>query len=169
MQSQASFNNLPAALRGLPNFVLWRQVTIEGQLKKVPYRSNTPHKTASSTDPTTWSTFERAIEAIAAHPGNGLGFVFTNTEFTGIDLDSCRDPRSGDIQPEAKQIMDRFPDVYWEISPSGSGLHGIGRGRAKDTGKFKAPWTATTGNKAAEIEIYDTDSPRYFTITGEKL
>jgi hypothetical protein len=39
----------------------------------------------------------------------------------GIDLDTCRDPKTGEIAPWAQEIIDRF-QTYTEISPSQTGV-----------------------------------------------
>lgn len=53
----------------------------------------------------------------------GLGVVLTESDpFVAIDLDSCRDPATGDVDEEAQATVDRL-DSYTEVSMSGTGLH----------------------------------------------
>lgn len=112
-------------------------------------------KLASPTDPTTWSSF-----TTAAATGRPLGFVFTEDDpYIGIDLDHCRDPETGTIAPEAMAIIDRFA-TYAEISPSGTGIHLIGRG-------VKPADNCTRTFGWGKIECYDAG--RYFTMTGRTL
>src|SRR5690606_11120858 len=69
-------------------------------------------KAASSTDPATWSGYSVAI----AYPGDGPGFVLTPDDpYTVIDLDNCRDANTGQVAPDALEIVDRF-NSYTEIS-----------------------------------------------------
>ncbi len=75
--------------------------------------------------------------------------------YTGVDLDKCRDPETGEIEPWARSIIDRLKS-YTEISPSGCGLHILIR-----------PSSAPGGNRKGKLEFYDRG--RYFTMTGHHL
>ena len=76
--------------------------------------------------------------------------------FAGIDLDKCRDPESGEIEPWAQEILDRVPGAYVEASPSGRGMHIIVKGKVRDGGMRKG-----------KIEMYSCG--RFFTVTGVPL
>jgi putative DNA primase/helicase len=53
---------------------------------------------------------------------DGIGLVLTEDDpYAAGDLDHCRDPQSGEIQPWAQAIVNRLQS-YTEISPSGTGL-----------------------------------------------
>lgn len=54
---------IPAELRQRPQWVLWRLEERDGKLTKVPYRAADPTRTASTTEPGTWATFEAALQA----------------------------------------------------------------------------------------------------------
>ena len=111
---------------------------------------------ASSTDPRTWSSYEKARDAVENGKYKHVGFVFTtNDSYIGIDLDKVRNPDTGEILPWAQSIIDLL-DSYTEVSQSGTGIHIIIRGR-KPGGRCR------TGN----VEIYD--SGRYFALTGDLL
>ncbi len=126
---------------------------------KVPYRATGPGL-ASSTDPATWATYEQAVEACRRHHHDGVGFVFTPDDpFTGIDLDHCRNPETGELAPWAAEIVAMFPGAYVEASPSGTGVHIITRGTAPHNGS-----QAYCGGK---VEMYDRG--RYFTVTAVPL
>jgi putative DNA primase/helicase len=143
---------IPAELRNLRQWVVWTYVGRDGKRAKIPFTC--AGFTASSTSSATWSTFDKVLEA--APRFDGIGFVFTAADpYFGIDLDGCRDPESGSIEPWAKKILD---DVlsYTEITPSGRGLHVIGIGKLPAGGRHKHP-----------VEIYDKG--RYFTMTGHHL
>lgn len=82
---------IPAELRELPQWVCWRAERRGGKPTKVPVD---PHNggTASSTDPSTWSSFDDAVAAAERHGCNGVGFVFSKTDpYAGVDLDDCID------------------------------------------------------------------------------
>ena len=111
---------------------------------------------ASSTDPTTWGTPEEALAAVARYHLDGIGFVFTaNDPYLFIDIDHCIDPATGKIAASAQAMGDRLPG-YWEISTSGTGLHGIVRA-------IKPGDRCRTGN----VEMYDQG--RFMVWTGRTL
>ncbi len=151
--------NFPAALIQRPQWLCWKLLppTEPGKKpRKVPVNPM-GCEPASTTDPSTWSSFETAAKCFLAHPQiAGLGFVFTeNDPFVGVDLDKCCDPSTGEIEPWAEEIIDELSS-YTEFSPSGTGVHIIVRGDLPPQGRRK-------GN----IEMYD--SGRYFTVTGARL
>jgi primase-polymerase (primpol)-like protein len=100
----------------------------------------------------TWSAFEEVCDAYEAGTYDGIGFVLCSGDpFTGIDLDGCRNPKSGEIASWAAEIVCCFGS-YTELSPSGKGIHILVR--AKAPGSLKRP----------RIEMYSTE--RYLTVTG---
>jgi putative DNA primase/helicase len=147
--------NIPDELTERPQWVLWRLEERAGKLTKVPY-TNTGHR-ASSTDLLTWTTCATACAAYERGNYDGVGFVLSSGDpYTGIDLDNCRDPETGMIAKWAQEIVDRVQGGYVEVSPSGSGIHIITKGAARDGGMRKGP-----------IEMYSRG--RFFTITGRIL
>jgi hypothetical protein len=82
--------------------------------------------------------------------------VFSKDDpYCGIDLDHCRDPKTGKIAKWAEKIIQDFHS-YVEVSPSGSGVHILVKGQLPQGGK-----------KKGQIEVYD--KLRFFTITGQHL
>lgn len=75
-------------------------------------------KSASSTDPATWSTY---AEAKASTAGAGLGFVLNGDGIGVIDLDHAI--VDGAILPWAQELVDANPGTFVEVSQSGEGLH----------------------------------------------
>jgi primase-polymerase (primpol)-like protein len=107
-------------------------------------------------DPATWGTFESAKKRFNEGDVDGFGFVFTeNDPYVGIDLDNCRDKKTGTITDRAQKIISSFAS-YTELSPSGTGVHIIAKGVLPGKGK-----------KDGNIEMYDQG--RYFTFTGETI
>lgn len=145
---------LPAIreLAELPRWVLWHYETREGKATKVPLRPDGAR--ASSTAPSTWATFEAVAAAFVRGLGDGVGFVFTDSPFAGVDLDHVIDS-DGRVAPWAQAIVERLGS-YTERSISGTGLHVIVRGAL-----------AGRGRKAGPIECYDTR--RYFVVTGKHV
>src|SRR5690554_3836069 len=81
---------------------------------------------ASSTDPRTWATYTAAVRSSA---GVGVGYVLAAGDgIVCLDLDHCVD-EAGRIAGWAREILDRCPPTWVEVSPSGTGLHVWGRGK----------------------------------------
>ncbi len=148
---------IPQELRPHPNFVLWREETRNGKLTKIPVNAHTGENAAVDR-PETWATFAIALAALTQNGTGlkGMGFVLTKSgPYTVIDLDHCRDPETGIIEPWAQKVIDRLVS-YTEISPSGTGVHIWVKGKLPSGRRRK-------GN----FEAYDSD--RYLTLTGNLL
>ena len=155
-------NGRGLALLEYPNWVAWREDPPDkpgDKLKKVPINPHTGNL-GSSTDPASWGTLVQAKARAARDDLAGMGFVFTDSPFAGVDLDHCRDAATGAIEPWALEII-RELDSYSEVSPSGTGVHVFVKGD-KPGGSCKLK-----RDGGGEIEIYD--SGRYFTFTGDHL
>src|SRR5258708_5128739 len=151
------YSNLPEELRLLPNWIVWRLEYPNGLDKKPtkkPYQIN--GQLASVIEPTHWSTFDQCSAVVEKY--TGLGFVFTNSEYSGIDLDDASLLANGEPNPNYQLDLNRQIriahefDSYSEVSPSGKGLHIIVKGKVPD------------GKRTNFIELYP--SGRYFTMTG---
>lgn len=150
--------SVPRELRVLPQWVLWRYEERDGELTKVPCQPSARNRRASSTDSSTWGTFEEAIAA--ATPGYGVGFVFTDGDpFAGIDCDHC--VNGDNVHPAVVEIVKRL-DSYTELSPSGAGVHVIVRAAVNGGRKRTSatPW-------GSQFENYSTG--RFFCFTGKHL
>jgi putative DNA primase/helicase len=146
---------IPAELKGFRSWVCWRYEQRDGKPKpdKVPYTPGVGRR-ASTTDMRTWRSFPEALEAFGEDGYDGIGFVFSSGDpFAGIDLDGCRDPETGEVEPWAEKIVEQA-DGYAEASPSGTGVHVILRGKAPN-------------KKRGRVECYG--SGRFFTMTGRAL
>jgi putative DNA primase/helicase len=151
MAAALDLDKIPLELKAFPQWVCYRQ-------NKIPVNPKTGDN-AKADDPGTWGEFDRAVRHWEAHRGNGItgiGFEFSPGDpYTGVDLDKCRDPETGKIEPRALEIVRRL-ESYTEVSPSGTGLHII----------VKAT-VPPGGNRKGQVEMYD--SARYFTMTGHHL
>ncbi|MFL6448519.1 MAG: DUF3987 domain-containing protein [Bryobacteraceae bacterium] len=148
---------VPAELRELDQFVLWRYEIVDGRLTKVPKQAN--GRSASTTNSKTWCSFEEARRAYNARPGyfSGIGFVFREEDgIVGIDLDDCLD-ETGELKGWAHPIWASFPNTYCEISPSHKGVKIFAKARLEGRGKH-----LEGGDHA--IEMYNQG--RYFTLTA---
>ena len=146
----------PAALKVLRQWVMWKYENRHARLTKVPYCPLYPTRRASVTNTRDWGRFEEAITACEDGYGDGIGFVFTKDDpFCGVDLDKCRNPKTGAIDLWAQEIIHTL-NSYTEISPSGTGVHIIVQGELPP-----GP------NRKGQIEMYDQG--RYFCMTGHLL
>ena len=141
------YDNIPQELRMLRQWVC----AYEGS--KVPMQA-TCNRPASSTDPSTWASFEDALWAVEHGYYDYLGFVFNDNGIVGIDLDDafCED---GSPTPLACDIVGKCWS-YTEKSKSGTGLHIFVKGDIPFKGK----------NNLAGVEIYKT--ARFFIMTGDR-
>ena len=160
-----SFDNIPAELKERNQWIVWKYIDRKGQIAKVPFQTDgTP---AKSDDPTTWTTFEKAVSV--SHNYSGIGYVFSEADnFCGVDFDSCFDPETNVMAEWAKPWIKKL-NSYSEISPSGCGV------KVWIKGKFTEPTGKKVGlkqypkikDKEAGCEIYDHG--RYFAMTGRRL
>jgi hypothetical protein len=155
---------IPAALRAVPQWVVWRYTRRKGKWTKPPFNaaSGLP---ADSTDPSTWAPFEDTLDAYERGGWDGVGFVPTPDDgLAVIDLDHVREAETCHLDPKAAGIVAEM-DTYSEVSPSGTGLRIVCHARKPDRERSK------TGN----VEIYDgltSDGKaggKYLTFTGHKL
>jgi len=152
--------NAPAGARDSPQWVAWKYIERDGKPTKSPINPHTG-EFASSTDASTWGTFDEAIAACSQDCGlAGVGFVFTADDpYCGVDLDDCRDPESGQLKDWAREIVEQLAS-YSEVSPSGNGVKVF----------VQAVKPGRRCRKAfhdGEFEIYDRG--RFFTVTGQRL
>lgn len=78
---------------------------------------------ASSTDPATWTTFDKVSAWKEEHPFDETLFGFMVTQpYVCVDLDHCRNAKTGAVDKWAADIVDALGS-YTEISSSGTGLH----------------------------------------------
>ena len=154
--------NIPNSLKEIAAWVCWREVPAKNpkaKARKVPINLATLAN-ASSTDPSTWGTFEEAVDAFmsARNPElAGIGFVFSEAdEFTGIDADDCRNPETGELDSATAELV-RLVDSYTEVSPSLKGIKIYVKAKLSGDGN-------SFEFQGREYQIYDTG--RYFAVTG---
>jgi len=154
--------SIPTELKKVNQWVVWRYEDRGGDKPtKIPYSVATGQP-ASSTDPQDWCSFEEAVSAIDEENYSGIGFVFTESDsLMGIDIDNCRDPETGEIDPQAQQIMESI-NSYTEKSPSDTGYKITLFGSKSENTRCRKKL-----NDGVEIEVYD--NARYFTVTGRHL
>ncbi|MCD6297334.1 MAG: DUF3987 domain-containing protein [Deltaproteobacteria bacterium] len=147
-----NIKKIPSEITKFSHWILWKSVPKGNGITKIPF--SVAGGQGKTNDPSTWTSFEKALSRYKAGEFSGIGFVFSKDDpFCGVDLDHCRNPETGEIEPWAWEIIKSFQS-YTEISPSGSGIHIICKGQLPRGGR-----------KRGDIEIYDRG--RYFTVTGD--
>lgn len=156
-------DNVPEAMRKLRRWAPWRAEWDEKKQKytKIPHRAMKPEYGLSNKNATGWVTFEEAMAVYKANPRMfaGVGYLMTGPHgITGVDLDRCRNPETGEIAPWAAELVARL-DTYTEVSPSGTGLH------AMLLGDVPEDWA----NHEQGIEVYGGNEARFLCVTGERV
>ena len=141
-----------------PQWVGWRETRRRtGKPAKLPINPANGYS-ASPTDPGTWGTFDEATTAAILYKLAGVGRVIVPDDgLSVLDLDGCRDARTGHPDPWAADILNQFRDSYAEVSPSGTGYRAVVAGR---------PPTGTPC-RVGPVELYTCD--RYLTFTGWRV
>lgn len=143
---------IPDEMKKRKQWVCWKYIWVNDRKTKIPITPNTGRK-AKANDPTTWGTYQDAMEMAKYY--SGIGFVFSaEDDFVGIDIDHCIDI-NGKTQPFAANVIEKA-NSYTEVSPSGTGIHIIGKGLLPGH---------VSGKRSVTIEVYQ--SMRFFTMTGK--
>lgn len=178
----AVLDAIPLELRSIPRWIVWDYCDYGEAGKKPRKVPLTPGRDvgANYTDPAVWRPFDDVLEEARRRGGLGIGFVFSeDDDLVGVDLDDAiaagpivqivdeiDDPFARGralaerLKPWAKEIFDRF-ETWAEASPSGSGVHFVGRGE-RIVGKSTA--------KISETERVERYSQlRWFTFSGDVM
>jgi putative DNA primase/helicase len=138
------YDNIPEELARLDRWVAWRYEERNNKLTKPPYVPDPEKKRHALVNvPSTWGNFGQAKAAMQAGGFDGIGFVLGEGIF-GIDFDHA----TNEMVKEALSL-----GSYTEWSPSGHGVHVIGRSGLR-----------LKGRKKGSVELYMEG--RYFTVTG---
>lgn len=144
-------------LKSRRQWVCWRYED-RGKAKptKVPYQPRTGFG-ASASNPHHWGSYDEAVARAERGRFDGVGYVLAEgDDLTGIDLDHCRDPNTGELEPLAQRVVD-LAETYCEVTPSETGLRIIVAGKVASALK----------RDPVGVEIYG--KARYLTITGWHL
>ena len=142
----SKFDNIPLEMREYPNWVL-------ADKHKIPH--NVRGGFAKVNAPSTWGAYDQTVAKYNKGGYAGIGFVFGNSPFAGVDIDNCYDPETQAFTDEAVDIITTL-DSYSEFSQSGRGVHVIVKGRIP--GRWR---------RRGNVEMYDSGSARYFIMTGD--
>ncbi len=117
----------------------------EGGTAKIPLGNHA--------DPQTWDYFDNCVKALD-NEDQGIGYCFLGGDIQAVDVDHCRNPKTGIICPEAKVLLMRL-DSWAEYSVSGNGLHIFFKGDVR-------------GKQLIEtcLQFWNAkNSPRFFALT----
>lgn len=129
--------------------------TLEGA-SKLP-KSVRTMRAASVSDPSTWGTFEAALDALRRGDVDGLGYVLDDGEAL-VDLDGC--VANGELDGFSRAVVAKL-DSYAEFSVSGQGVHIV---------CVADGFTPDRGQKGERVEVYvGGHTNRYCTVSGDVL
>ncbi len=178
---RSQFDDVPQELKDKPRWTLWHTGKGDPRRKKSPMAVGSGWRPGSSTDSSTWGTFDEAFEWAnhyieEGRPCGGVGFTLDvapeegNCEdpVWGLDFDWCLG-EDGSIEPWAERVYEVIKDVcYTEVSPSGNGFKAfvVGRNPLAETKDFFAKVSYDKIGKQ-KVEIFRWG--RHFTVTGNSL
>ena len=160
-QVEINYDNIPPELRARKRWVLWG---VDPDKAKVPYQVANPARGASSANPLTWGTFETARCAVElVGDAQGIGYEITPDDgLVAVDFDHCLDAAGSLLEPFATWY--KTMPGYWELSQSGTGLHGFVHGTLPAGCGNKRPICPGDKTDKREVELYIKE--RYIAMTG---
>lgn len=169
---------VPQTLRQAKRWLRWRlALNPAGKLTKQPDRST---RSAELSD------FQE-VATLGADSEQGIGFALTDgfdiptttgqpARVYAFDLDGCRDPQTGAIEPWAHELQRLTNRSYTEVTPSGCGLRIWVAVRnppatvARPKVKIQAPRAPNVPEtKPVEFQLFGYGVPQYVTVTGAQL
>jgi len=154
------YSAIPQELKGYKNWVCWQAYPdpkSHSGISKKPVNPKTGGL-AQSNNPDTWSDFETAVRQSGKY--SGIGFMFSNSPFFGVDLDDMPNDIEDYQNGGADNIISEFVNTlqsYTEFSQSKTGVHIICKGTLPE-GRRKAK------NDSGGFEMYENG--RFFVVTG---
>lgn len=154
------YSAIPQELKGYKNWVCWQAYPdpkSHSGISKKPINPKTGGL-AQSNNPDTWSDFETAVRQSGKY--SGIGFMFSNSPFFGVDLDDMPNDIEDYQNGGADNIISEFVNTlqsYTEFSQSKTGVHIICKGTLPE-GRRKAK------NDSGGFEMYENG--RFFVVTG---
>lgn len=149
----------PDSLVRLPIWILWKlESDQKGRVTKVLYSGNYNGR-ASSTNPNTWTTFDRVVKKLeqTGEEFNGIGICVSEANrLLFIDVDHCIN-EEGIVNEVGTDIINHMRDQFIEVSQSGSGLHILALGEIPKS--FK--------NSKNGVEMYNKG--RFIAMTGRAI
>lgn len=161
---QFDYDNIPPEMQARRQWVLWGVgKNLNPKAVKIPRQAKNPTgPNASSTDPQTWAEFQEAHAWYQIGDARGIGYEITPADgLVAVDFDHCLDT-AGNLLPPFDEWIKALPG-YWELSQSGTGLHGFVRGTLPAGCSNKRRIDPQNADER-EVELYITE--RYIAMTG---
>lgn len=157
---QFDYSNIPPELQARRQWVLWG---VDPDNPKAPRQVVSPTQGAKANNPMTWGSFEPArciVDMIG--DARGIGYEITPADgLVAVDFDHCLDA-DGNLLPPFDEWIKALPG-YWELSQSGTGLHGFVRGTLPAGCSNKRRIDPQNADER-EVELYIQE--RYIALTG---
>ena len=170
-----------ATVAPLPRWVGWRNVLRKDKPTKIPFsprtglvaKANDQAGGARRTEAEAWARIH--VNGSGGGVGLQLGSVQgEDHSFGGVDLDTCRDPGTGRIEPWALEVIARVGS-YAEVSPSGTGVKlfllyataDLPALRGVMGTKHGRQFKSGTGKHPPAIELHLSN--RFFAVTDQHL
>lgn len=161
---QFDYDNIPPEMQARRQWVLWGVgKNPNPKAVKIPRQAKNPTgPNASSTDPQTWAEFQEAHAWYQIGDARGIGYEITPADgLVAVDFDHCLDT-AGNLLPPFDEWIKALPG-YWELSQSGTGLHGFVRGTLPAGCSNKRRIDPQNADER-EVELYVQE--RYIALTG---
>lgn len=158
---QFDYDNIPPEMQARRQWVLWG---VDPDNPKAPRQVVSPTQGAKANNPMTWGSFEPArciVDMIG--DARGIGYEITPADgLVAVDFDHCLDA-DGNLLPPFDEWIKALPG-YWELSQSGTGLHGFVRGTLPAGCGNKRHIDPQNKADEREVELYVQE--RYIALTG---
>ena len=161
---QFDYDNIPPEMQARRQWVLWGVgKNLNPKAVKIPRQAKNPTgPNASSTNPQTWAEFQEAHAWYQIGDARGIGYEITPADgLVAVDFDHCLDA-DGNLLPPFDEWIKALPG-YWELSQSGTGLHGFVRGTLPAGCSNKRSIDPQNADER-EVELYVQE--RYIALTG---
>lgn len=127
--------------------------------EKRPRVAYPPHHYASTANADHYTDYTTALEGLTNGELDGIGFAVTEWDsFVIVDLDACRNPRTGELSQFAASVVADLGS-YTEASKSGTGVHIVVQSFARTNMK-----SLTTEQK---VEVFATKG--FVILTGDVI
>lgn len=154
------YERIPQELKSLKRWGLYKLKWQPDRNKYAKYPKD-PYTggDGKSNDPSTWSDFDTALQAMDDYGMDGLGFYF-QPPYIGIDVDHLEQDlerwKSGDVDDNEVQHFLTITKSYAETSVSGTGIHIIVKGKIPGDRR-----------RSGNVEMYTNG--RFFAMTGNQI
>lgn len=160
-------SNIPEVLR---NKVRWVGFVLDEEGKKIPINPKPDAfcSPASIADPTTWGTFEQAVNLVKHNLAIAIGYAMIKEDgiiFVDVDCHTEGCSNENEKQKLIKHYNSLCKDIgrfetYQETSLSGKGVHLLAKGSLSE---------GLSRGKSIEAPIEMYDDKRFIIVTGHKL